>query len=161
MPRLTQTTAAEDALSETFRTAIERLDSFEDQGHGIYPWLCRIAHNKAMDFHRVSRVSGRKVQNLCQLLAPLTEPVQGAEDLLAHHGQSELLANRLKQALEQINPRYRRVLELRFLQELGRTECAEVMEVKQGTFDVLLLRALKALRTSWQDLCPPSSGGAS
>ena len=54
--------------------------------------------------------------------------------------------------LEAINPRYRRAIELRFLEDKSREECAGAMEVKLGTFDVLLLRALRAFRKEWDAL---------
>jgi RNA polymerase sigma-70 factor (ECF subfamily) len=55
-----------------------------------------------------------------------------------------------------INPRYRRALELRFLEERPRTECAQALAVTLGTFDVLLLRALRAFRAAWQTQFPAS-----
>ena len=54
-------------------------------------------------------------------------------------------------ALGRINPRYRRALELRFFEEHERTACAAALEIKVGTFDVLLLRALRAFRAAWVD----------
>ena len=43
----------------------------------------------------------------------------------------------------------RRALELRFFEERARPECAEALGVKIGTFDVVLLRALRAFRREW------------
>jgi RNA polymerase sigma-70 factor (ECF subfamily) len=54
--------------------------------------------------------------------------------------------------LERLNARYRRAIELRFVEELPREECALALEVKIGTFDVLLLRALKAFRKEWTEV---------
>jgi RNA polymerase sigma-70 factor (ECF subfamily) len=51
--------------------------------------------------------------------------------------------------LERLNDRYRRAIELRFLEELSRESCAAALDVKLGTFDVLLLRALRAFRKDW------------
>lgn len=158
MPRLAQPAAAEDALAETFRVAIEKIQSFEDQGHGIYPWLCRIAHNKAMDMFRASHISGRKIHDLGRLLGPLSEPVRGADDLFALRSDETLFKERLQNAMDSINPRYRTALELRFLEENSRERCAEIMELKVGTLDVLVLRALRALKSAWAELSPPSSG---
>ncbi len=158
MPRLAEPTAAEDALAETFRTAIERFSTFSDQGHGMYPWLCRIAHNKAMDMHRVTKISGRRIHDLSQLLAPLSQPVLGAEEILSSSVHQRSLEQRLGAALDTLNPRYRRVIELRFFEERSRDQCALLMDVKVGTLDVLVLRALRALKNAWFDISPPSSG---
>jgi RNA polymerase sigma-70 factor (ECF subfamily) len=48
-----------------------------------------------------------------------------------------------------LNARYRRAIELRFVEEFSREECAAALDVKIGTFDVLLLRALRAFRKEW------------
>ena len=58
---------------------------------------------------------------------------------------------RVESTLNRINPRYRRAIELRFFEDRGRTECADAMEVKIGTFDVLILRALRAFRRAWEE----------
>ena len=53
-------------------------------------------------------------------------------------------------ALGAINPRYSRALTLRFLEDRPRADCAALLDVKLGTFDVLLLRAVRAFRAQWQ-----------
>src|SRR5690606_25954661 len=64
MPKLGNREAAEDALSETFRVAFERLGQFEQRDKSVYYWLARIASNKAMDMHRARQVTGRAIVNL-------------------------------------------------------------------------------------------------
>jgi RNA polymerase sigma-70 factor (ECF subfamily) len=156
MPKLGNREAAEDALSETFRVAFERLAQFEQHGASVYFWLARIASNKAMDMHRAKRVTGRTIVNLEAQMGVLFEAPQTPDALLAGHIQQSEFERRLTEALAAVNPRYREALELRFLKELSREECAAQMEVKVGTFDVLLLRATKALRKQWEELTPRS-----
>ena len=60
------------------------------------------------------------------------------------------LRGRVSRCLEALNPRYRQAIELRFFEERERQECADVLEVKLGTFDVLILRALRAFRKEWE-----------
>lgn len=157
MPRLANPAAAEDALSETFRTAIERFDSFVDQGHGMLPWLSRIAKNKAMDMHRASKVSGRKLLDLSELLKPLCEASPGADEMLELRGGQSFLQAHLRSCLDSVSERYRLAIELRFLQEKSREECAHALDVTVATFDVVLLRALRALKKAFEDTLPPSS----
>lgn len=149
MPRLANPTAAEDALSETFRTAMERFDQYREEPAGIYPWLARIGQNKAIDMHRVRATTGRRLHDLTELLTPLLEKVPGADELLELKGEEGGLEMRLKECLESLNPRYRTALTLRFLEEKSREDCARLMEVKVGTFDVLLLRAVRSLKKIW------------
>ena len=81
---------------------------------------------------------------------PLMSVPAGPDAALDARVDGELLNERITSVLEKIHPRYRRAIEFRFLKEMGRVECAEAMEVKVGTFDVLVLRALKAFRKQWE-----------
>jgi RNA polymerase sigma-70 factor, ECF subfamily len=157
MPKLANRQAAEDALSETFRIGFERLAQFELQKASVYFWFARIATNKALDMHRARRVSGRAVVNLEAQFGILFDAPQTPDALLFGELQRREFEQRLKQALERLNSRYREVIELRFFKERSREECAADLGIKIGTFDVLLLRATKSLRREWDELSPPSS----
>jgi RNA polymerase sigma factor (sigma-70 family) len=141
LPRLGDAQAAEDALADTFRTMLEKLDTFEDRGGSVWSWLATVAANKAHDAHRERARDGRALRAFQRLAAPLV----GADAPADPHLGAAVAA-----ALGDINPRYRRALELRFLEDRPREECAREMQVKLGTFDVLLLRALRAFRERWQ-----------
>lgn len=152
LPRLGDRAAAEDALSETFRTAFERLDSFEHRGKSVYFWLARIGTNKALDMHRVKKTTGRALASFEGLLAPLGESPPDPAALLEDRAATVQLGKNVEAVLSDLNPRYRRAIELRFVEELTREQCAEALEVKLGTFDVLLLRALRAFRKGWSTI---------
>ncbi len=151
LPRLANEQAAEDALSETFRTAMERLDRFELRKVSIYPWLARIAHNKAMDMHRARAVTGRRLNDLQGMLSPLLVPQDAADELLELVTEASEIKSLVRRTLEALNPRYRRAIELRFFEERTREDCARSLNVKLGTFDVVLLRALRAFRGAWDE----------
>jgi RNA polymerase sigma factor (sigma-70 family) len=146
LPRLGTPFAAEEALAETFRAALERLGDFRPQGGGLFAWLARIAMNKANDLHREQTRTGKALASFEALVGPLREPAAG--DVDRKLDQSRLRAA-VEQVLAEISPRYRRAIELRILEELGRPDCAARMEISVGNFDVLLLRALRAFRAAW------------
>lgn len=152
IPKLGNREAAEDALAETFRTAFERLADFEPRGLSLYFWLSRIAANKAMDLHRARKTTGRALANFETMTEPLGEMPLDPGALFERHAGAARLHDAVSAALGALNPRYREAIELRFLQDLPREECAERLGVKLGTFDVLLLRALRAFKKGW----PPS-----
>ncbi len=159
MPRLGNPQAAEDALSETFRTALERLSTFDDQGVSIYFWLSRIAVNKATDMHRVKARTRRALASFEDLLAPLRPSSPRPERAFEEAERETMLKESVAEVLSRLNPRYRRAITLRFLQDKSREDCAEDMEVKLGTFDVLLLRALRSFRKEWEAVVGPSAIG--
>jgi RNA polymerase sigma-70 factor (ECF subfamily) len=155
IPKLGNREAAEDALAETFRTAFERLADFEPRGLSVYFWFSRIAANKAMDLHRARKTTGRALANFETMTEPLGERPLDPGALFEHHAGAARLREAVSAGLGSLNPRYREAIELRFLQDLPREACAERLGVKLGTFDVLLLRALRAFKKGW----PPSGYG--
>ncbi|MCH2108746.1 MAG: RNA polymerase sigma factor [Polyangiaceae bacterium] len=152
MPTLARPDAAQDALAETFRAAMEKIHTYSDTGYGIYPWLARIARNKAIDLHRSSNTQTRKLKDFHQHQEPIVETLPGAEELLVNHVQDKQRKEKLLLCLKQLNPRYKRALELRIFQECSREECAHELEIKVGTFDVLVLRAMRALKKNWEEV---------
>jgi RNA polymerase sigma-70 factor (ECF subfamily) len=143
MPRLGNPAAAEEALAETFRTALERLGDFDDRGKSVWFWLARIAVNKATDQYRTRARTGRALASYARLV-PADEnapPPSGRE--------AAELREAVDRVLARINPRYRRAIELRFFEEQPREICAQRLEVQLATFDVVLLRALRAFRAAW------------
>lgn len=151
MPKLGNREAAEDALSETFRTAFEKLDTFTDRGVSVYFWFARIAANKALDMHRAKGTTGRALANFEALVGPLSEGTPDPSELLDLRTDIVSVRGAVADVLANLNERYRRAIELRFVEELSREECAVALDVKIGTFDVLLLRALRAFRREWSE----------
>lgn len=153
LPKLGSAEAAEDALSETFRTLFEHITTLAQDGphadRGVWPWLCRVATNKAYDMHRKRARTRRALCSFESLLAPLLPAIDthGALELDDRRAELQTLVARV---LGTLSPRYRQALELRFLQDRPREQCAELLAVKLGTFDVLVLRALRAFRRQWE-----------
>jgi RNA polymerase sigma-70 factor (ECF subfamily) len=149
LPCLGHAAAAEDALSETFRALLERLDGFEPKDGGLWAWLATVARNKANDQHRKRARTGRAVVSLERLLVPATP--SDPHSLIENRVERTELAEAVKAALERINPRYKRAIELRFFEDRAREDCAELLAVTPSTFDVLLCRALKSFRKEWTE----------
>lgn len=148
LPRLGDPGAAEEALADTFVRAVERLGSYEDRGGSIWSWLVTIAANRALDHHRARARDGRGLAGFAALLGPLTGDAAAPND---EAPDGEKLRAAVTETLGRLNPRYRRALELRFFEDRERVDCAAALEIKIGTFDVLLLRALRAFRAAWVD----------
>jgi RNA polymerase sigma factor (sigma-70 family) len=152
LPKLGNVAAAEDALADTFRVAIERLAQYTPTGVSIYFWLARIAHNKAIDFYRVQATTGRKIVDLKNLLLPLMKPTSAPDELFELAVDAHVVQGRIASVLADMNPRYKRAIELRFFEDRSREEGAAALGIKLGTFDVLVLRALRAFKKSWDAL---------
>jgi RNA polymerase sigma-70 factor (ECF subfamily) len=152
VPKLGDADAAQDALAETFRIMLEKLNQYEDRGGSIWSWLATVAANQARDVARARERAGRALRNFETQWAPLLEPMTTMTTASPGGEPGDLLKLQasVSEALRAINPRYSRALTLRFLEDRPRADCAALLDVKLGTFDVLLLRAVRAFRAQWQ-----------
>jgi RNA polymerase sigma-70 factor (ECF subfamily) len=148
LPRLGSEAAAQDALADTYRRVLERFEQFEWRGCGVYPWLRVIALRIALDALRA-----KKRETLFEP-ADLSRAVdeaeldldQGADEQLCERRDRDAAKKRLDEALGAINQRYAKAIRLRVLEERSREDAAAELGVTVPTFDVVLHRALNALR---------------
>jgi RNA polymerase sigma-70 factor (ECF subfamily) len=147
LPLIRDRNLAEDLLADTFVRAIENLHRFRWQGKGLLPWLIRIGKNLCLDHLRKSGRTTAWPEGLEQQLPDTSEA--DAEQLLGRSQLSDILQARIAACLDELNPRYRRVLELRLIDKRSREDAAAQLDVTIGTLDVLLFRACKAFRKIW------------
>lgn len=144
LPRLPDPDLASDCLAETFVTALTKIASYRFQeGVSIFFWLRRIAINKAMDQHRRQ---GRTTE-LPEVLSEddagdLVEPAEKADRNL----DVEDTKGMVETSMSRLNERYALALRLRMIEDRSREECAQILGITVGNFDVLLHRAAKAFR---------------
>lgn len=146
LPRLGSVAAAEEALSTTYIKVVERFDRFQWQDVGVYPWLRVVALRVALDMLRARK---REVLFEPGDLEREIDQSQGdgrrGPDVLERHDLA-LARDRVERALARINPRYASAIRMRVLEEKEREDCAAQLEVSVSTFDVVLHRAMAALR---------------
>lgn len=128
---------AEDLTAQVFVRAVEQLDTTREPRQ-IAAWLYRVAQNAIADywraFYRLPVVAVDRV-------APGWEPVdEGAQ---RQPPPNERASARVHALLGSLPDRYRRVLELRFLQRLSVAETAHEMGITNGNAKVLQYRALR------------------
>jgi len=152
VPLLKQPAAAEDVLADVFERAHGKLGTVRIEDRSIYFWLARIAHNRALDMKRRAKVEQLAAEKLEGGFIPLAPPEPSAESALSLQDEEQAVATRIKAALARLNPRYGEALRLRILEERSREHCAAALGVSIATFDVVLLRALRAFRKHWQEL---------
>ena len=145
LPRLPNRELAEDCLRDTFRTALEKIDTFRIENRSIFFWLRRIAVNKAIDVHRRTKRDLALSEALQVDPEPMGAPPQRPDRALDMDDTRRMV----EQALSNLNARYARALQLRLLEDRSREECAEILGVSVGNFDVILHRAAKAFRKGY------------
>ena len=145
LPRLGSKAAAEEALSVTYLKVVERFDQFTWQSVGVYPWLRVVALRVALD-----QLRARKRETVFQpedLEREIDQSERDARDAVSSEAHDLALARqRVVELVGRLHPRYGRALTLRVLEERPREECAAALEVSTATFDVVLHRAVAALK---------------
>jgi RNA polymerase sigma-70 factor (ECF subfamily) len=136
---------AGDLTMEAFAKAFHHLGTYVPR-HAFVTWLNRIALNNFIDRRRRNRLALLSV-DLSDQESPLSRHVTNVPT--EHANPEERLIERqrhmhVRAALRQLPPPYRRVLELRFFDELSYGEICLALELPMGTVKAQLYRA-KAL----------------
>lgn len=145
LPRLGSRAAAEEALSVTYLKVVERFDQFSWQAVGVYPWLRVVALRVALD-----QLRSRKRESVFQpedLEREIDAGEREARDAATSEAHDLAMAKqRVTDLVGRLHPRYAQALTLRVLEERPREECARALSVTTATFDVVLHRAVAALK---------------
>ncbi len=132
---------AEDLVGVVFEKAYAHRAQF-DAGKGAFStWLFRIAHNALANYYRTrQRRAGWEIGE--ELPADLiTAEALPETELIRHEQISQLL-----QGLAQLSERDREVISLKFAGRLSNKEISQIMDLKEKTVSVVLLRAMRRLQ---------------
>ena len=141
----------EDLVQETFVKAFDNLNSYSTD-YAFSTWLYRIATNHTIDYLRK-----RKLQTLS-----IDEPVQTRDgdmkmqlpDESAGTDRDIIRKQRKKivqQAIQDLPPKYRRVIEMRHMEEKSYQEIADVLDLPLGTVKAHIFRARELLYKELKD----------
>jgi RNA polymerase sigma-70 factor (ECF subfamily) len=133
--------AAEDVVQETFARAWVHAPSWQQSGalrFSYAAWLSRVAMNLAIDQTR------RRVPTVDIDDVDAPDATADVETVLIRRERMALLQD----AMARLPPRQRMALSLTYDAELANGEAAGVMAISVGAFELLLVRARRALRTA-------------
>jgi RNA polymerase sigma-70 factor (ECF subfamily) len=145
----------QDVLQDTFFEAFQRIGDFTPIGdEASYRWLVTIARHRVLALIRMQRASKRgggrdrvdDVENVVALLQDLAvytrTPSQSA--------MSHEIAAAVQKSMRQIEPHFREVIQLRYLEGLSAKQSAERMGRTEGAIFMLCNRGLKAMKEQLQ-----------
>ena len=148
---LNQRQDAEDATQQTFLSVMEHMDRFREEA-SVATWILRIATNHALKTLRKQR--GLKTVPLeTQIDSSSDEEGLRRPDFIAewHNDPADLaeqseVMHLLREALEELDEKYRVVFVLRDIEEFSTQETAELLDISVSNVKVRLLRARLQLR---------------
>jgi RNA polymerase sigma-70 factor (ECF subfamily) len=137
---------AEDLTGEVFVRMVTALSSYHDRSLPFRAWLYRIARNLVIDWYR---------KKSRQMSVPL-DAQRVAGNLIESQSPEEtteqaLTLERVRQALERIDPTQREVVELRFLAGLSLKDVALAIGKTIAAVKALQHRGLASLRASLKE----------
>ncbi len=153
--RLASRVDASDVVQETLADASKRLDDYlRDRPLPFLMWLRQLAGERVIDTHRRHIVSQRRSINRED---HADERLDGSSRELIRRfmANDTSPSNRLSRkerrdqvmsALASLSARDREVLVMRYLEQLGAAEIAEVLGITEGAVKARLLRALIHMR---------------
>ncbi len=132
----------DDILQEVFIKAYRNLNDY-DPTLKFSSWIYRITHNEAITFFkkssRVPQVA--RSEDEAEAFQEIEDGTNLAEELDARFN-----AEMLRKAVDKLDPKYRDVLVLRFLEDRSYEEISDILQKPAGTVATLLSRAKKKLR---------------
>ncbi len=135
---------AEDLTMETFGKAFNNLAQYTPV-YAFSTWLFRIAINNCIDFVRKRKIRPQSYDSGVDFHDPdnanFTSSSLSPEDLVI----KEQKAAELRDMIKTLKPRYARLIDLRYYQELSYEEIADVMQLPLGTVKAQLFRARELL----------------
>jgi RNA polymerase sigma-70 factor, ECF subfamily len=136
------TDQTEDILQEAFLKAYVNLNDF-DRSRPFSPWIYRIVRNEAISSLRKRRrepmpITGGDGALLLERLQDGSDPLSALE--VAACEQALLLA------VKALEPKYRDVIVLRYLEERSYDEISEILRLPMGTVATLIGRGKQRLK---------------
>lgn len=133
---------ADDITMDSFGKAFSSLDKYNSD-YAFSTWLYRIAINNCIDFSRKKRIEVISIDIPPKDEEGSTQPKDfeatelGPEEKYMKKQRVLMMQN----VLGQINIKYRKLIEMRYLQELSYDEIAEKLDMPLGTVKAQLFRA--------------------
>ena len=128
--------AAEDLLQEIFVAAWQGIGDFQHRST-VKTWLFRIAHYQAMSWLRTAYRERKIIED-----ENLTEQ---EEMELDRQVMSNWRIDKVQQALAELSPHHRSVVELFYMQNLSYEQIAEIVECPLGTVKSRMSHAIRNL----------------
>ncbi len=144
---------AEDLTIEAFGKVFRNLERYTDN-FAFSTWLFKIAMNNCIDFLRKKSSTPQyfdhettiSENNLIDLYNPHKQ--ETPEDLFMEKQKEKIT----RQAIEQLRPKYRILIELRYFEELTYEEIAKELDITLANVKILLFRAKDMLQKIMENI---------
>lgn len=138
---------AEDLAIEAFGKAFKNLHLYTPT-YAFSTWLFKIASNNGIDFLRSKRVKQRHISidsthddEINQAVVTLKSHDRDPEEVMIRKQKERLM----RSVVKKLNPNYRKIIKLRYFDELSYVEIATELDLPLGTVKARLHRSRELL----------------
>jgi RNA polymerase sigma-70 factor (ECF subfamily) len=128
---------AEDLAGDVFLKALEAIKSYQERGIPMQAWLFRIAHNVSVDhLRKKGKVTGVPIEKVT--IVNGKDPAAIAE--------TNLEMERVREAMQQLTPEQREVIQLRIFCSLSSKDAGAILHKSDGAVREMQRAAIEKLR---------------
>lgn len=136
----------EDVVQDVFVKTYQNIQSF-DVSQRFSPWIYRIAHNTYVNALKKKSTGPLYLFDFDTLISHTV-----VEDPIAREREKEEIKKIVDHGLSQIEPKYREILVLYYIEELSYKEIADILHIPIGTVGVRIMRAKEILKNKYKEL---------
>lgn len=141
----------EDLVQETFVKAFDNLNSYSTN-YAFSTWLYRIATNHTIDYLRKKKLQTLSIDEPVKtrdgdMKMQLPDESAGTDREIIRKQRQKIV----QQAIEDLPPKYRRVIKMRHMEEKSYQEIADVLDLPLGTVKAHIFRARELLYKALKD----------
>lgn len=137
----------DDVVQDVFIKTYQNINSF-DTKQRFSPWIYRIAHN--------TYINAIKKQNSGPLYLfdfdILVSHTAAEEDPIIKEREQKEIKEIVEKGLSEIEPKYKEILVLYYIEDFSYKEIADILKVPIGTVGVRVMRAKKILKEKYEEL---------
>lgn len=141
----------EDLLQEIFAKAFDNIHSFNPT-YAFSTWLYRIATNHTIDYLRKKKLKTMSLDEPIQtkdgeMRLEVADDSEHTDEGIQYKQRAKII----REAIDLLPPRYKKVIQMRHMEEKSYQEIAEMLELPLGTVKAHIFRARELLYKHLKD----------
>lgn len=136
----------EDVVQDVFIKAFQNIKSF-DAKQKFSPWIYRIAHNTYINAIKKSSIGPAYLFDFDTLIAHTV-----VDDPIVREREQKEIKDIVDKGLSEIEPKYREILVLYYIEDFSYKEIADILHIPVGTVGVRIMRAKEILKEKYKNL---------
>ena len=142
MSKTANADVSDEIISKTFLKVYENLSKYDDSKAAFSTWIFQIALNELKMFWRSNNYRGEHEESWDENFNPAAPEYDEPEKKIL---ESET-QNKIREALEKLPERERKIIEMTYWLNYPPRKIAEVLDLKPNTVSVILKRAKESLK---------------